>query len=246
MKTQRSISKYNRDIIYRRALLKAVGKILKRQGHAGLGINVVAEEAGVDKTFIYRRYGSFEGLLKAYVEKQDFWFDILKKTQGVKIEDHRAFMKQMLTDQFHAIYKNPEFQQFLVWELGDKDNFTTGIAIEREELANDLIQQVEIALKPQGINLNIIYAVLIAGIYYLTIHKGKSTFCGIDITQKEDVQEFEQTLEWLIDVIFNTQECLSEKEQTALRAFQKGLSVDDIAYITQLSPEKILELTDSN
>ncbi len=240
---QQPVSRRTRDIAYRRALLKAVGKILKQQSYAGLGINAVAEEAGIDKTFIYRRYASFDGLLRAYVEKQDFWFDTLKKMEGLKIEDHRAFMKEILMQQFHAIYKNSEFQQFLVWELGDKDEFTTGIAVEREEMAGPLLAQTQTALESQGININIIYAVLIAGIYYLVIHKGKSTFCGIDIKKKEDIHEFERTMEWLIDTIFNTQESLSEKEQIAIRAYERGLSLADIADITQLPPQKIIELT---
>ncbi len=38
-------------------LISAVGTLLARQGFNALGINAVAEEAGVDKVLIYRYFG---------------------------------------------------------------------------------------------------------------------------------------------------------------------------------------------
>jgi AcrR family transcriptional regulator len=40
-------------------LIDAVGTVLKKHGFSKLGINVVAEEAGVDKNVIYRNFGDF-------------------------------------------------------------------------------------------------------------------------------------------------------------------------------------------
>lgn len=233
-----------KEVAHRRALLKSVGKILKDQGYANLGINQVAEEANVDKTFIYRKYKDFDGLLRAYIEKQDFWLRILEEIEDLKIEDQRSFMKEILAEQFAAVYKNEEFQQYLVWELGDKEGFTTKIAIERELMADKLLKQTSKGIENTGINLNMIYALFIAGIYYLILHRGKSTFCTIDITQEGDTQEFNRTIAWLVDVIFDKQEAVNKVEQIAIRAHKKGLSVDDIAEITELSPQKIKALID--
>lgn len=231
-----------KEVAYRRALVKAVGKILKDQGFAKLGINQVAEEAKVDKTYIYRKYKDFNGLLQAYVEKQDFWLRTLEGIEDLEIEDHRSFMKQILKEQFEGIYKDEEFQQYLIWELGENDGFTTKIAIERELMAEKLLKQTAKAIEATGVNLNIIYALFIAGIYYMILRKGVSTFCGIEIMQEQEVTEFIRTLDWLIDIIFDKQEEASKMEQAAIRAHNKGLSIEDIAEITELSPQKIKEL----
>jgi len=44
-----------------------------------LGISIVADEAKVDKTVIYRNFGDFDKVLEAYIEKQDFWLLALKE-----------------------------------------------------------------------------------------------------------------------------------------------------------------------
>ena len=50
----------------RRKIIDAVGTILAKHGLEKLGINAVAREAGVDKVLIYRYFGGFEQLLKAF------------------------------------------------------------------------------------------------------------------------------------------------------------------------------------
>lgn len=231
-----------REVTYRRALLKAVGKILKQGSYAKLGINTVSEEAKVDKTFIYRKYGDFTGLLNAYLEKKDFWlikFDEIKKLQ---VDDHRVFMKEMLRSQFNEILSNEEFQQFLVWELGDKEGLTNKVAIERELLAEDLLEQTRLVLDDVGVNLNNIYALFIAGVYYLILHRDRSTFCKLDITEKQGVDDLLNTLDWLIDTIFDKKEALSKLEESIFRAHAKGLEVHEISHIFDLPEQKVCNL----
>ncbi|MBK7396041.1 MAG: TetR/AcrR family transcriptional regulator [Myxococcales bacterium] len=54
-------------------LLSAVQRVIEQDGVAGLGVNAVAREAGVDKVLIYRYFGGLEGLLTAFAESAAFW-----------------------------------------------------------------------------------------------------------------------------------------------------------------------------
>ena len=220
-------------------LIKTIGKILKERGYSKLSINLVSEESGVDKTFIYRHYKDFDGLLKSYIEQQDYWLKNLKEATKGNITDFRGFMKKLLVNQFHDIYRNEEIQQFLVWELGDKEGFTTKVAIEREILAEKIFEQFKDVFSKFRIDLNVITAIFVSAIYYLILHRDKSTFCGYDFTEKQDVNEFIKTLEWLIDVLFDKLEFDNKLEQVAVKAHKKGMSVDDIAEITGLTTNKI-------
>ncbi|MCT4646346.1 MAG: TetR family transcriptional regulator [Carboxylicivirga sp.] len=220
-------------------LIKTIGKVLKDKGYSKLSINLISEESGVDKAFIYRHYKDFDGLLKAYISQQDYWLKSLSKLSDYKIEDHRQFMKGLVMNQFKDIYNNEELQQFLIWELGDKEGFTTSVAIEREVLAEDLYAQARDVFRRYNIDTNMLYAILISSVYYLILHKDKSTFCEFDFTEKRDVDEFLKTLNWVIDVLFDKLDNEDKMEGVAIKAHAKGMSVDDIAEITGLSKNKV-------
>jgi AcrR family transcriptional regulator len=223
-------------------LIDAVGSVLKKHGYAKLGINLVAEEARVDKNVIYRNFEEFDKLLEAYVEKQDFWFMALKEHGSEKIEDRRTFMKYILADQFKAVYSSKEFQQLLLWELGDRDDFTTNIAIKREILAEGIFKQYRPLLEDYGLNFNFIVAILISSIYYLVLHREKSTFCETDLTKKNEREEFIKTIEWLTDLIFDKIETKNETELIAVNALKEGVEIEAVARITGLSVDKIKTL----
>lgn len=220
-------------------LIDAVGAVLKKHGFAKLGINLVAEEAKVDKNVIYRNFEDFNKLLEAYVEKQDFWFMAMKEHGSEKIEDRRAFMKYMLADQFKVIYSNKELQQLLLWELGDQDDFTTNVAIKREILAKGIFDQYRSLLDDYGVRFNFITAILISSIYYLILHREKSTFCETDLTRKKEREEFLEAIEWLTDLIFDKIEAKSETERIALNALSEGIEPETVSKITGLSLAKI-------
>src|SRR5680860_163550 len=146
-------------------LIDAVGEVLKNHGYSKLGINIVAQKAGVDKNVIYRNFNDFDSLMEAYVEKQDYWLRAMKEIGKTKIENHRELMKQMLIGQFKTIFSNKELQQVLIWELGDKDDIVTSLAIKREVLSKGVIKQYQPLLDDFGVDFNSIAAMMIAGIY---------------------------------------------------------------------------------
>jgi len=223
-------------------LIDAVGAVLEKHGHTKLGINIVSQEAGVDKNVIYRNFTDFDTLLEEYVEKQDYWLRAIKELGKIKIENHRELMKQLLFEQFKTIYSNKELQQLLIWELGDNNNITTSLAIKREVLSKGVIKQYQPLLDDLGIDFRYIAAIMIAGIYYLILHKDKSTFCETDLNKKKDKDKFLKTIEWLIDLIFDKKDAITETERIALNAHNEGIDIPTIAKITNLPINTIQEL----
>lgn len=226
-------------IIAKNTLLKTVGKILKEESYSKLSINNVSEKSKISRTFIYRHFNDFEGLLKAYIEKQDYWLKNLDSAAAIPITDHREFMKAVTTNLFWDIYKNEELQQFLVWELGDKYGFTSKIAIEREILTEPMAAQLKDVLQRFRIDLNMVYAILVSSVYYLILHKDASTFCQYDFTNRDDVNEFIKTLHWLIDIVFDKLETEDKLETVAIKAHTKGMTAEDIADITGFTLNKV-------
>ena len=77
------------------------------------------------------------------------------------------------------------------------------------------------------------------------MHKEVSTFCEYDFTKKQDVDEFLKTLAWMVDLLFDKLEADQKLERMAVKAHEKGLSVEDVVEITGLSNSKVRALVHS-
>ncbi len=73
-------------------------------------------------------------------------------------------------------------------------------------MAEKLLDKGKDILKRYSINFNLIQAILIVGIYYLVLHKDKSTFCDMDLNKKTDRDELSRSIEWLVDFIYDKAE----------------------------------------
>lgn len=166
-------------------LMDAISSTLKNKGYAKLKMKTVAEESEMDKTAIYRLFGSFDELLKAYIQKQDFGLSKFEDIGGQEIKD-RDFIKQLLVEHFNYINSNKELQEFLIWEMSDKSGIVTQYSKERELMAENILKQSDNILSDFGVNSKNIFAIFIAGINFITMHQDKSSFFDVDITQKSD------------------------------------------------------------
>lgn len=220
-------------------LIDAVGTVLMTHGFAKLGITLVADEARVDKTVIYRNYRTFERLLDEYIREQDYWLRELKEYGKTEIQDHRSYLKMLLIEQFRFLYSNKEIQQLLIWELGDQTEITRSIPLRREAMSQALLEQYNNYFEHTDIDFNSASALLISGIYFAVLHMNKSTFCNTDIRKRTDKIKFEKTVEWLVDLIFDAKEKQKEKEQTVLRCIQQGLDEEITARITDLDIKEV-------
>ena len=229
-KTRRNKQKVRYD------LLDAVGRTLKERGFNQLGINTVAEKAGTDKNAIYRHFGSFEQLLDQYLEKQDFWLKSLSTYKDTKVENHKQFIKELLLGQYETINRNKELQQLLIWELGELSQRTKSLSQRREQLSEAILKQYESHFQGE-MDFNVMMSIIIAGIYYLILHKEHSTFCLVDFKNEKD--RIHKGIDQLIEIIFQARDNLQIKEQIAINAIKNGLDMQTISKITELSLSQV-------
>jgi AcrR family transcriptional regulator len=67
----------------REKLLRALKRMILRDGLAAVGVNALAREAGCDKVLIYRYFGDLDGLYEAFAEQSDFWWTLEELTKGI-------------------------------------------------------------------------------------------------------------------------------------------------------------------
>jgi len=220
-------------------LLNAVGKALVEHGFANLGVNLIAEYAQVNKNTLYKHYNSFQDLLTQYIENQDYWLKVLYSLRDYKVTDFRGFMKELILRQHLAIYQSKEIKQLLIWELGELSDRTKAIAQERDDFSKEILQQYTEFFKDSEIDINIISAILIAGVYYLVLHKEHSTFCQVDINKEKD--RISKGIEQLTDMIFDTLKQRNREIDITRKMKAKGIDINVISEVTGFAIDEIKE-----
>ena len=81
-------------------------------------------------------------------------------------------------------------QQLLIWELSDDNPTTRRTAQLRESINEPLIRLLEHKFKDSSLDINVISAIIISGIYYLILHRKRSHFCDVDYNSRAGKDRF--------------------------------------------------------
>jgi AcrR family transcriptional regulator len=167
-------------------ILDAVGEVLSRDGFAGIGINAIAKQAGVDKVLIYRYFGGLPELLMAYGQSGAFWPSVDDLLGG----DPPAFHALPLTERYCRFLEHfidelrarPLTLEILAQEVIERNELTAILETEREqwgEQAARVLGGADFVRVPGAAGVTVL---LISGVQYLLVRSRKiRIFGGIDL-----------------------------------------------------------------
>ncbi len=193
MEKEKKTTRSKKNLISKQKFLKAVGTVLKKEGYQKLGVNRVAEVAGIDKSSLYYHFGSFDNLLEQYILANDYWLNVFKEPLKSDVDLMKAG-EDMIIHQVDAVLGSDELQAMLLWELSDKNGLSKYIASLREEMSSETLAKFNKYFNGTEIDFEMISAILIAGIYYLILHRNQSHFCNVDINNKTHVERLKKTI----------------------------------------------------
>ena len=213
MEREKKMGTYTRKkMLSKQKFLKAVGTILRKEGYQKLGVNRVAEVAGIDKSSLYYHFGNFDNLLEQYVLANDYWLNTFKDP----LDDHTDIMEQgkkMILDQFDSLMGSEEMQAILLWELSEKKGIPKYIAELREEMGADIISKFNGYFQDSDIDFEMLAALMISGIYYLVLHRNQSRFCNIDVCNPEHVDRLKHVINGIIKYMVQNAHHKDQNEQ---------------------------------
>ena len=210
-----------------REVLNAASSLIEEVGFANVTLTGIAKRAQIEPPVFYNRYANLEELFDQYVHKYDYWLGNIAEMLPSDLSDEDAF-KWIFKNLIIALYKNKGMQQLLIWELSD-DNPTTRRTSQLRELVNEpLIRLLEQRFEGSGIDMNVISALMISGIYYLVLHRNISKFCDIDFSTKNGKIRFEEGIDKLVSILFSQLDKQKEMNEIANRFRAEGISEDII------------------
>ena len=123
-------------------ILQAVGKLLATGG--GLGVNVIAREAGVDKVLIYRYFGGLPELLRAFMTSGEFWpefEDVMETSPYVAaMLPPDEIMTRFVHGFIRELRSRPVTLEMLRQELTEPSELTTELARVRDERIHEVAE----------------------------------------------------------------------------------------------------------
>jgi len=187
-KKRRSVaSTYNKERT-KSKLIKAVGKILIKEGHQNIRINKIEEVSGVAKKSIYDYFGGLDGLIKAYLDQVDFWKVVEHKLgtkENTELPDISVdFLFNLLKSDFQYFFKSTEMQKIVLWGISEKNKIIRMMNEDSEKLGELIFEKADDKFKGTEVDFRATTAIFVASIYYMVLHSKNngSTMCGIDIS----------------------------------------------------------------
>ena len=182
-------------------LINAVIEIIRERGYEEVGVNAVAERAGVSKVLIYRYFGDLGGLYEAAAERLDplqarAAQRLFEQLEGEESPDAdgseavRSLARRTILDLHMALREDELTKNLLIWELSNQNSITEALSKARERTGLELTERFRRSLGGAGgreeFDVNALLALVTAGVFYLTLRSDAvSDFNGIDIRSDE-------------------------------------------------------------
>ncbi len=172
-------------------LIETVGNILLTEGHQKLGVNHIERNSKVTKKVIYNHFSTVSNLLYSYLARADYWLKYRKCIPKLKNMNQKDQGKELsidiLKDFTDEFANNKELQKIAIWEISEKTDVVRKLNKERELVGSKLFEISEPMFKHSSVDIHALFALVFAGISYLTLHSNGSgsTFCNIHYSSKE-------------------------------------------------------------
>lgn len=236
------------NIAIERDVLNAVNSLVREKGFSKISLVAISQKANIEISVINRHFGSLEKLLDRYTQRYDLWLDDPLKAQINTSGDLESNLKTIVAKFISAIWKNKQLRELMIWEVSEDNPVTRKSAIRREITAKNIVSEYETLIIGTGFNPEAIFAVIVAGIYFILIRKAKSTFCLIDFSTKNGRKELIDSVTNILMTLVHMQNTKGQVLDIATKLKARGISDIIISEATGLSQEEvsILSVTDPN
>lgn len=92
--------------------------------------------------------------------------------------------------------------ELLRWEATEANDITRRTAYTREQTTIPLVKGYERIFENTNLDIAAISSIMVAGIYFLNLHKKCAPFCGIDLTTDEGMQRINQAIDQMAHLLF--------------------------------------------
>ena len=213
---------YNKQV--QADILSAVGRILQEKDFTHITLMDIAREAKTDPNVVLRQFGSLEQVFDCYIRTIDYWMHDLFGNKALK-RGERSALERMFARMTDFLYNSPEMQRLLVWEITDVNDTTCRAAANRETYYREAYEAYErqFARGGEKTPFRQIASLLIAGTYYLVLHRHTSTFGDMDYDTPDGPVRLKKVLHEILDMLYERLERPQRVSEAIRRLKERGV-----------------------
>lgn len=208
---------------------KAAENIILEKGFSGMTVLDIIKRAKIEPVTFYSRYRNLEEFYDMFVREYDYWLSEVLKPLPERTYDQDRYV-EIFKNLIDYLKDDSIMLELLRWEVNDANRVTKRAATNREEQTLPLTEIYGNQFIGSDIDFVAISTLLIAGIYYLNLHRKCSPFCGIDVTTADGRRRLTNAITSLSDHMFRQKDSKDRISAIADRMRQKGLSEEDIKF----------------
>lgn len=210
------------------AIKKAAESQITEHGFANLLVTEIMKAAAIEPPVFYHRYKNLDEFYSVFVKEYDYWFSDLADKAMKNNSDPKAQFIALMRGLLGGVNGKNVMLEILRWEVAEGNDTTKRTAMLREMFTLPLADKYDTLFKESGIDFVALASLLIGGVYYLCLHKERSTFCGIDVKKKDGMDRISKAIMKFTDMMFDGLQRKNEMEEVAKRMRAKGFAEETI------------------
>ncbi|MCR5077079.1 MAG: TetR/AcrR family transcriptional regulator [Prevotella sp.] len=180
-------------------ILEAVGSIIENDGFEKLGVNVIAQKAGVSKMLIYRYFGGIDELVAQYLFQKDYWANT--DTTIINQSDISGSLKCLFREQIIRLRSDITLKRLCRWELSTENDNIHRLRERREQNGCNLIKIISQLTDSNQSEVASLASIISASVSYLVLMEEQTpTYNGIDLQSHEGWEQIMKGIDLIIDL----------------------------------------------
>lgn len=208
------------------AIHKAAVSQIKKKGFSLALVTDIVKRAKIEPVVFYNRYKNLDEFYDTFVKDYDYWLSDLVRDSIENIDSEEAY-SNVIEKILNNLLSDDIMTELLRWEVAEGNNITERTARLRTMHAVDIFRNFEEKHADIGIDVTAVSALLVAGIYYMLLHKDRSSMIGIDINQAAGKRRIVNAIREISRLIFHEKESRQtgvdgEDADTSRRRFESS------------------------
>ncbi len=209
------------------AIMRAAIAQIKKKGFSMALVTDIVKRAKIEPIVFYNRYKNLEEFYDTFVKRFDYWISDLVRCINGNLYTEKGY-GDALEKLLKGLLGDAIMTELLRWEVTEGTNITERTSRLREIDCTHIISKYEEHFADRDFDIVALTALSIAGIYYMVLHKDRSTFGGIDINTEEGVSRLSNAIRQQAEILFqhHKRKVRMERLEECLR--EEGLSDEAI------------------
>jgi AcrR family transcriptional regulator len=227
------------NVEIKKSIFDAVLQIVKERGFTDLSLNLIADYSKINPITINKRFKDVNDIIEQFLSRYDYWLELFTECKYDEVS--REAYQETIEAVLDMVWKKKAIQQILAWQITEDSDFIDSLTKDQEDAVNMLTDRYAEMFENTPYDIRLITAVFLAAIFYISAHKRKSAFFGLNL--KGHIGNFKllKGITQLSDLVFEKVAKTKEME-TGRKLLKYGDSIEKVMDITGLNEEEIRSL----